>query len=134
MFSRDPKGSAPLRVAAKRRICMEGPVSDWHKMAAAEVLRQLGTDPARVNHFCEGYKMFFREALPELTRMAEYIRHGQMPPLRPPRRQAGTVVEKIASAGPGLAGPAGPQGGAGGRNDPCPCGSGRKFKNCCGRK
>jgi uncharacterized protein len=19
-----------------------------------------------------------------------------------------------------------------GRNDPCPCGSGRKFKNCCG--
>jgi preprotein translocase subunit SecA len=20
-----------------------------------------------------------------------------------------------------------------GRNDPCPCGSGRKFKNCCGR-
>ena len=21
-----------------------------------------------------------------------------------------------------------------GRNDPCPCGSGRKFKQCCGRK
>lgn len=21
-----------------------------------------------------------------------------------------------------------------GRNDPCPCGSGRKFKNCCDRK
>ena len=21
-----------------------------------------------------------------------------------------------------------------GRNDPCPCGSGRKFKACCGRK
>ncbi len=20
-----------------------------------------------------------------------------------------------------------------GRNDPCPCGSGRKYKNCCGR-
>ena len=20
-----------------------------------------------------------------------------------------------------------------GRNDPCPCGSGRKFKNCCGK-
>jgi preprotein translocase subunit SecA len=20
-----------------------------------------------------------------------------------------------------------------GRNDPCPCGSGKKFKNCCGR-
>jgi uncharacterized protein YecA (UPF0149 family) len=21
-----------------------------------------------------------------------------------------------------------------GRNDPCPCGSGKKFKQCCGRK
>ncbi len=21
-----------------------------------------------------------------------------------------------------------------GRNDPCPCGSGKKFKKCCGRK
>jgi uncharacterized protein YecA (UPF0149 family) len=21
-----------------------------------------------------------------------------------------------------------------GRNDPCPCGSGRKFKKCCGRR
>ncbi|MBO6069947.1 MAG: SEC-C domain-containing protein, partial [Succinivibrionaceae bacterium] len=20
-----------------------------------------------------------------------------------------------------------------GRNDPCPCGSGKKFKNCCGK-
>ncbi len=21
-----------------------------------------------------------------------------------------------------------------GRNDPCPCGSGKKYKNCCGRQ
>jgi len=21
-----------------------------------------------------------------------------------------------------------------GRNDPCPCGSGKKYKNCCGRR
>jgi len=29
-----------------------------------------------------------------------------------------------------------PQGAAGkkiGRNDPCPCGSGKKYKKCCGR-
>lgn len=25
-------------------------------------------------------------------------------------------------------------GAAPGRNDPCPCGSGRKYKKCCGRK
>ena len=37
-----------------------------------------------MNHFCEGYKTFFREALPELKRMAEYFRRGQTPPFKAP--------------------------------------------------
>ncbi len=37
-------------------------------------------------------------------------------PLPPP-------VETIKNADGGL-----------GRNDPCPCGSGKKYKKCCGRK
>ena len=32
-----------------------------------------------------------------------------------PKPQAPVVTEKV------------------GRNDPCPCGSGKKFKNCCGK-
>ncbi|HHY94021.1 MAG TPA: preprotein translocase subunit SecA [Firmicutes bacterium] len=37
-------------------------------------------------------------------------------------------------AGSGTAGSSGPGGGARiGRNDPCPCGSGKKYKKCCGR-
>jgi uncharacterized protein len=81
--------------------------------------RPIGTDPQRYNHFCEGYKMFFREAMPELKRIAEYIKRGELPP---------TVGDAAAEQSR--------QGAAGGvgRNDPCPCGSGRKFKNCCGRK
>ena len=72
-----------------------------------------GGDPARVNHFCEGYKMFFREALPELTRIAEKLKAGQRPA---PAKPGGTDEP------------------AAGRNDPCPCGSGRKYKHCCGRR
>jgi len=74
-------------------------------------------DPDRLNHFCEGYKLFFREALPELQRIAEDLRRGQRP--RPRARPQ-------AAAAP-AAGPVG-------RNAPCPCGSGRKYKQCCGRK
>jgi len=77
--------------------------------------RPIGTSPERVNHFCEGYKMFFGRALGELERMAEYLRRGETPPAR------ADAAAKTPAAQPG-------------RNDPCPCGSGRKFKNCCGRK
>lgn len=64
------------------------------------------------NHFCKGYQKFFRHAdsrLQELSRdwMAE---HKSVSPVAAP---APTSL-KI------------------GRNDPCPCGSGRKFKRCCG--
>jgi len=73
-------------------------------------------DPHRVNHFCEGYKLFFREALPELKRMAEALKRGQVP------RPAGQAPRPVPPDRPV------------GRNDPCPCGSGRKYKHCCGRK
>ncbi|HET6428755.1 MAG TPA: SEC-C metal-binding domain-containing protein, partial [Phycisphaerae bacterium] len=73
-------------------------------------------EPNRVNHFCEGYQRFFREALPELRRIGEAIQQGRPPaPAPPPATQAA---------------PAGPVA----RNAPCPCGSGRKYKQCCGRK
>lgn len=81
----------------------------------------MGTDPQRVNHFCDGYKAFLRHALGELTVTAEYFKRGQVPP---PKQGSAPRV------------PAAPQGAAAtapGRNDPCPCGSGRKYKACCGR-
>ena len=39
------------------------------------------------------------------------------------------LSQKIASAKKTVVG----GGGKVGRNDPCPCGSGKKYKNCCGR-
>jgi len=87
--------------------------------------------PERLNHFCEGYRMFFRHALLELRRIAEYIGRGELPPPRQARSAGaspapGPTVPPAARATPtGRSAP--------GRNDPCPCGSGRKYKNCCGR-
>lgn len=80
--------------------------------------RPIGTDAARVNHFCEGYRMFFSRAMPELERIAEYTRRGERPPTR------GDDAAQEART-PGAARP--------GRNDLCPCGSGRKYKKCCGK-
>jgi len=84
--------------------------------------RPIGTDPDRVNHFCDGYKMFFKRALPELRRIADYLARDQLPPPKvPPAQPEFALDAKPASRNR-------PK-----RNDPCPCGSGRKFKNCCGR-
>jgi uncharacterized protein len=86
--------------------------------------RPIGTDPARVNHFCPGFKTFFSKAMPELNRIAAYVRRGELPPTR-------SDAAAPPAAAPGAFAPGAP---VPGRNDPCPCGSGRKYKACCGRK
>jgi len=70
-----------------------------------------------LNYLCDGYKMFFEHAEPHLMNVAELARQGLsaqqiLSKLRNERRARWAGV---------------------GRNDPCPCGSGKKFKKCCGR-
>ena len=70
-----------------------------------------------LNHFCKSYKMFFEHADRHFRRLAEEwmrqqrasAQHAEPPPRKIP------VKTRV------------------GRNDPCPCGSGKKYKNCCGR-
>ncbi len=83
----------------------------------------------RVNYFCEGYKRFFAAALPELRRMAEYFKRNQTPPPKDVVQDSQSSPLDTQTVPP----PATPKGKPK-RNDPCPCGSGRKFKNCCGGK
>lgn len=64
-----------------------------------------GGCPKSRDRLCRGYRAFFRHARPILDRMASALRRG-------------------LPASAGLPRP--------GRNDPCRCGSGRKFKRCCG--
>lgn len=74
-------------------------------------------DPRRLSSLCAGWRLFFDRALPTLRRLAQEIREARrkapLPPA-PPR-------------------PSPPPAGRVGRNAPCPCGSGRKHKLCCGR-
>ncbi len=87
----------------------------------------IGTDPARKNYYCEAYKTFFAEALETLKGMAEYFRKGQRPPLRNASADKSAAKPAVA-AGAGSVQAKKPK-----RNEPCSCGSGRKFKSCCGK-
>ncbi len=70
---------------------------------------------AGLNYLCEGYKLFFQFAHPYFRAMAECLREGQ--PASDYHRFLKT--SPCPQAKPG-------------RNTPCPCGSGEKYKNCCG--
>ena len=74
-----------------------------------------------LNYLCAGYKAFFSHINPAMTFMAD-----QLSQQRPPsnvmlyvRQQDNALEQAFGQAG---------------RNDPCPCGSGLKFKRCHGRR
>jgi uncharacterized protein len=68
-----------------------------------------------LNYLCAGFKRFFTHSRPYLLRMAELWRSGK--PLEEMMWRLRTEEAKMAPLA--------------GRNDPCPCGSGRKYKRCC---
>lgn len=72
--------------------------------------------PDRVNYFCGAYKAFYAAALNMLKHLAETVK-------------AQNTANKLFSRNGRLPAP----GKKTGRNAPCLCGSGRKFKLCCGR-
>jgi len=69
---------------------------------------------ARLNHLCAGYKRFFTHCQPFVAQLST-LWHQQSLAQQRPLAQVGDAqpTPKI------------------GRNDPCPCGSGRKYKKCC---
>jgi uncharacterized protein len=71
-----------------------------------------------LNYLCAGYKAFFHHVDPHMRFMAAELAAG-----RAPANVMRWVAEEDARRKQGKPG----------RNDPCPCGSGRKLKNCCGR-
>jgi uncharacterized protein len=72
-----------------------------------------------LNYLCAGYKMFFRHIDPSMRFMA-----AELAAHRPPANVMAWVRAQDARS-PGRQKP--------GRNDPCPCGSGMKYKKCCGQ-
>ena len=75
-----------------------------------------------LNYLCKGYKMFFSHADPYMRFMANEVGNG---------RPAANVMEwtrQMDAQKEAARKRVDP-----GRNDPCPCGSGRKYKRCCGK-
>ena len=72
---------------------------------------------AKLSHLCKGWKVFYPHVLPYFKELAAEIRQDR----------AMAQAQMRSPAGPAPV----PQGKVG-RNDPCPCGSGRKYKKCCG--
>jgi uncharacterized protein len=70
-----------------------------------------------LNYLCAGYQRFFRHAAPKMEAMAQLVRSG--------RHADEIMVDAVAEDRPGRRGSAR-------RNDPCSCGSGVKYKKCCG--
>jgi len=74
---------------------------------------------AGLNYLCAGYKMFFHHVDPYMRFMARELA-AQRAPANVMRWTATQDAQQaMAHAG---------------RNDPCPCGSGKKFKHCCARQ
>jgi len=73
-----------------------------------------------LNYLCAGFKAFFHHVDRPMKLMIELMRNG---------RYASEVMEILARE----ENPFSDEAARVGRNDPCPCGSGRKFKKCHGR-
>ena len=71
-----------------------------------------------LNYLCQGYKFFFKHVDPYMKFMANEINHERAP---------ANVMEWIARSEAATSNRVSP-----GRNEACPCGSGKKFKKCCG--
>ncbi|MHC4884738.1 MAG: anaerobic sulfatase maturase [Planctomycetota bacterium] len=79
-------------------------------------------DPHSLSHLCEGQKMFIEHTTEGFQRLASEVKAQH----EAERRQMAQM-----QMGPRPAPPQPPTQRVG-RNDPCPCGSGRKYKKCCG--
>ncbi len=103
--------------------------ADWqNKCAQCEFLyicsgdclkhRIYGTveNPRNLSWLCEGWKKFYRHSLPKFKKLAEQIIEERRQAMMMQQMQKNPAMRFTP-----------------GRNDPCPCGSGKKFKKCCGK-
>jgi uncharacterized protein len=98
---------APCRVCAWLAVCNGGCPKD-RLMAAPD-----GGPP--LNYLCSGLSRFYAYAGPPLQKVVQLMKEGRsFESIRAEMRQ------DLLARWKGV-----------GRNDPCPCGSGRKAKNCC---
>jgi uncharacterized protein len=77
-----------------------------------------GRSPRELSWLCAGWNRFYEHTRTRFDGLAEDIRKRRADEQLAQRQQSLRADPRLASVG---------------RNDPCPCGSGKKFKRCCGR-
>lgn len=90
----------------------------WLNVCAGDCPRHrygVSRDPRQISALCAGWKLFFAHTMPRFRRLADEIRA---------ERRARHALASGAAGGAAAVG----------RNAPCPCGSGRKYKYCCGAR
>jgi uncharacterized protein len=76
-----------------------------------------GMDSTRLSVLCTGWKKFYKHALPGLRELADDVRRDRATAIEMQRKLVTDNRNAVRKVG---------------RNDPCPCGSGKKYKKCCG--
>lgn len=114
-FGQAKKGTLPqyCRECEVRFVCNGGCPKD-------RILQTPDGEPG-LNYLCEGYRAFFNHIAPAMRFMVTELRH-QRPPaniMHHLTQRDAEVQQKLSTLG---------------RNDPCPCGSGKKVKQCCGKR
>jgi uncharacterized protein len=80
--------------------------------------RMHGNHPARnLSRLCSGWKQFFNHSAHKFNELAQKIRVERLNSINHNRTQRNNPVSNVMPVG---------------RNQTCPCGSGKKFKKCCG--
>ena len=94
------------------RVCRECDVLAWcHGGCPKDRFATTANGESGLSYLCPAYQSFFRHARPVMQRLAAHWKAGL--PL-------GAFVASPRPKAPAV-----------GPNQPCPCGSGRKFKKCC---
>ena len=94
-------------------------------------LRAYGQKDPVVEYRMEGFDMFDEMIASIRENTARMMLTVQLRPAEEPKREQ--VAKPSAPSGKGSAHTPYRKKKKPGRNDPCPCGSGKKYKNCCGR-
>ena len=90
----------------------------WLKYCLGDCLKHRlygGMKADNISWLCEGWMMFYEHAMPAFRKLADEIREQRA-------RESEERRKMLAASGRE------PE-----RNDACPCGSGKKYKNCCGK-
>jgi len=98
----------------------------WFSLCQQGCPRFVGVGGQRGHYLCRAYQRFFAHSQEGFMALRDRVlaERGALTPSPSPMRWRG---EKECVAPKAPAQPVG-------RNDQCPCGSGRKYKHCCGRK